>query len=148
MINTLYFVILTLLYLCFAFGCSSNYKEANNKAVETLRHQLVNDRFGEIYDQSSEITKSQLTRKQFVEKIGIAVGKMKEIDPNLSWRRDERGSPEEAVYRDDNWSSLILEKNGRRIDIQLDWAQPFTLCGMSISGDIAEGGIRVFRNCD
>jgi len=141
-------MIITAILLFLVVACSIGYREANNLAVEKLRQQLVNEKFDDIYDQSSGITKAQLSREEFVEKIGIATGKLREIDPNLNWRRDERGSPEEGVYRDDNWSSLILEKNGRRIDVQLDWGQPFSLCGMLISGDIPDGGIRVFRNCD
>ena len=133
---------------CLLVGCSFHYREGNDKAVERLRQQLLDERFDEIYEDSSSITREQLTRDEFVEKIRNATSELKAFDKDLKWRRDERGSPETAVYSDDNWSSFNMEKNGRQINVQLDWGPPFELCGMLISGDIPEGGIRVFRNCD
>ncbi len=133
--------------LWLAPACSPNYRDSNDKAVEKLRQQLISEKFGEIYEGSSSITRAQLSQDDFVEKMKDAATILKEVDPELSWKKVE-GSPEPAVYRDDNWSSLNLEKNGRKINIQLDWNSPFHLCGMLIGGDIPEGGLRVFRNCD
>jgi len=121
---------------------------ANDTAVEKLRQRLIARQFIEIYNDSSVITRAQLTRDEFVSKMGAMTALITDIDGDLNWHRDERGSPEPAVYRDENWSALILEKNGRRVDIDLDWARGFHLCGINISGDIPERGVRVFRNCD
>lgn len=136
------------LSLCFFSGCSVGSKDVNDRYVERLRQQLLQEKFDEVYDESSDIVRGQLTRSEFVDKLRAATVELKSIDKNLNWQRDGRGSPEPAVYREDNWSSLNLEKDGRNANVQLDWDPPFDLCGMSISGDIREGGIRVFRNCD
>lgn len=142
--KTAHFATWVALYLFIGLACSINYRPANDRAVERLRQELLNEKFSEIYDGTSSITKAQVRHEEFAEKMKGVTGMLKSIDKELKWRRDERGSPEEAVYRDDNWSSLILEKDGRRVDISLDWDTTtdlsFALCGMSISGDIPEGG--------
>ena len=107
----------------------------------------MNEKFDEIYDESSDITRAQLAREEFLDRIKVATHELKDVDPGLNWRRVD-ASPEPAVYRDDNWSSLNLERDGRKVNIQLDWDPPFALCGMLVSGDIPERGNRVFRNCD
>jgi len=137
---------LIILSIFLALGCFS-YRKGNDRAVETLRQQLIHEKFNEVYEGASDITRAQITREQFVEWMENATATLKGVDSEINWRRDERGSPEEDVYREDNWSSLNLEKNGRRLNVQVDWAERFALCGITISGDIPEGGIR-FRNCD
>ncbi len=141
------FIVSLFLYIFVFYGCI-DYRKTNDSAVEKLRQQLIDERFDDIYDHSSDITRSQLTREEFIGKLKVATRELKDVDNELNWRRDERSSPDTGVYRDDNWSSLVLEKNGRRVDVQLDWDPPFDLCGMLISGDIPERGNRVFRNCD
>ena len=138
---------LTLFGLC-VFLCSCiDYREPNIKAVEKLRQELLRERFDEIYDDSSNITRGQLERSEFLERIRSADAVLKSIDPELNWQRVEK-SPEPGVYGDENWSSLDLVNGGRKVNIQLDWGEDFSLCGMQISGDIPEPGRRVFRNCD
>src|SRR5687768_16225313 len=116
-----------------AVSCSASYREGNERAVAKLRQQLITERFGEIYRDSSEITRASLSSDEFVNKIAAATELLKGVDADISWRRDERGSPEEAVYRDDNWSSLILERKGKRVGVNLWWAESFKLCGFEIS---------------
>lgn len=148
-------VLFSVLILCFLIGggcldqSSSGQRSANDAAVEKIRLRLSQEEFDEVYNESSSTTRAQLTRDEFVTQLKSAVQILKSIDPELDWRRDERGSPEIAVYRDDNWSALVLERAGRRVDIQLDWEEGrFRLCGMLISGDVPNGGVRVFRSCD
>jgi hypothetical protein len=139
---------LLLFSISLSTGCTENYSQANDAAVEKLRQQLIAGRYGEIYRDSSEITKAQLTSDEFTNKMSTLHLFLSEIDEDIKWRRDERGSPEKAVYSEDNWSSLILEKNGRSMNIQLSWNDPFKLCGIEVSGDVPDGGMRLFRNCD
>lgn len=136
-----------IILLCALWACGNNFRGANIKAVERLRQQLLDERFDEIYDESSNITRAQVPKEEFVKRIRAVDSELKSIDPKLEWQRVEE-SPEPAVYYDENWSSLKLENDGRKVNIQLDWGPPFKLCGMLISGDIPEGGNRPFRNCD
>lgn len=133
--------------LLIVWNCT-DYRSPNEEAVERLQQRLKSDKYDEIYGGASAITRAQLSREDFVARFESVTRVLKGIDSELNWRRDERGSPEEAVYRDDNWSSLVLEKDGKRADIQLDWSANSQLCGMLISGDVPDGAIRVFRNCD
>ena len=145
--NFLFF--LMILDLCFVIDCSNGWstRDFNDKAVEKLRQQLMDEKFDQIYDESSDISRAQLSREEFLDRIKVATHELKDVDPGLNWRRVD-ASPEPAVYRDDNWSSLNLERDGQKVNIQLDWDPPFALCGMLVSGDIPERGNRVFRNCD
>jgi hypothetical protein len=140
--------ILVLVVGCIAVNCSVNYRGANQVAVEKLRQQLIAERFDEIYRDSSGITRASMTSDEFANEMTAATEWLKDLDPELRWRRDERGSPEEAVYRDDNWSSLILEGKGKGVVVHLWWGESFKLCGFEIGGDVPEGGRRVFRTCD
>lgn len=128
-------------------GCKIPYRDMNVQSVERLRKQMVQERYEDIYDQSSDILRAQITKVEFVNGLKKAGEDLRAIDPELRWIRIE-GSPEPAVYYDENWSSLHLEKDSRKADIQLDWNSGFRLCGMLINGDIPNGANRVFRNCD
>jgi hypothetical protein len=129
-------------------ACMLGARRANDRAVEKLRNRLVSKQFIEIYNDSSEITHAQITRDEFVSRMTAMTSLITDIDEDLNWHRDERDSTEPAVYYDENWSALVLEKNGRRVDIGLDWSGGFHLCGISISGDIPQKGVGIFRNCD
>lgn len=141
-----FFIFLTL--FGFLSGACIDYRSRNDAAVERLRQAFLQDDFNQIYNEADSITRDGLSRDEFSARLRPAVRLLKSIDPELNWRRDERGSPEKAIYRDDNWSALILERNDRKVAITLDWGDQFRLCGMAISGDVPDGGNRIFRNCD
>ncbi len=132
---------------CLLSGCPDPDSANNDRAVEKLRQQLLLNKYEDIYDGASSVTREQITQKEFEEKMKEAATILKDVDGQINWVRN-KASPEPAVYREDNWSSLELEKNGRNINVQLDWSPVFHLCGMLISGDIPNAGVRIFRNCD
>jgi hypothetical protein len=134
--------------IVFLGGSCIDYRSRNDAAVERLRQAFLQEDVDQIYNESSDITRAGLSRDEFVARVKPAVQALKSIDAELSWHRDERGSPERAVYRDDNWSALVLERNGWRAHLTLEWADQFRLCGIMISGDAPDGGGRIFRNCD
>jgi hypothetical protein len=129
-------------------GCANGAREGNDAAVAKFRKLFLDERYGEIYRNSSEVTRASMTSDEFVNKMSAMAMMLSDLDKKANWRRDERGSPEESVYRDDNWSSLIVEGNGRQVNVTLWWGQSFELCGIEMSGDIPNGGIRLFRTCD
>jgi len=129
-------------------GCSTYFRAGNIRAVEKLRQQLSKEQYEKVYRDSSKILQAQVTQADFIERMRKVSSELKEVDPDITWQRVEE-SPEPAVYNDETWSSLRMEKDGRKITIQLDWDPGFQLCGMTILGDIpdrADG--RVFLNCD
>lgn len=136
----------------FATACGIGSKGRNNIAVENLRELLVRENFEEIYRHTSGITRSQVSQDEFVSRIRDATLQMKSIDPEIRWARNESILYDRQVFHDDNFSSLDLEQDGRRMNITLDWATEYTLCGMSIIPDASKTGdgkgVKVFRNCD
>ncbi|MEZ5423295.1 MAG: hypothetical protein R2682_09415 [Pyrinomonadaceae bacterium] len=144
--NRFLFIVVVVVAL---LGCSCiDYRSQNDIAVERLRQSFLQEDIDRIYNESSNITRTQLSRDEFGARVSSAIRVLKGIDPELNWRRDESDSPDKAVYRDDEWSAVILEMNGRKALIWFDWNAGFHLCGMTISGDVPDGGATVFRNCD
>jgi hypothetical protein len=68
------------------FSCSIDYKEANKKAVESFRAQIIAGKFEEHYNSN---VKAYISKEEFVENMKLAVSTMKEFDENLNWQQDE-----------------------------------------------------------
>lgn len=135
------------------FGMSCIYSRyANDRAVDELRQRLIEENFDEVYTHAASVTRAQLSRDEFRVKMKSVTDELKALDPEIKWVRDETIQYDRAVFRDDNFSSLDLSGNGRKVNIQLDWAPEYMLCGMSVIFDVSDGGdgngVRVFRNCD
>jgi hypothetical protein len=124
-------------------------RDANDAAVERLRKDVVSERFGEIYQSTSGVTRAQLSRDEFITKLKQASAELKRVDREVNWVRNETILYDRAVFRDDNFSSLDLANHGEKINVILDWAPGFELCGMAIHFDeVSSTGMKVFRNCD
>ena len=131
-----------------SMGCSMYYRRANDTAIEKLRQRLVAESFDDIYRDTSNITRAQLTLDEFIKIMKVVTVDLKAIDSEIKWARNTTVNYDESVFRDDNFSSLDLEGNGSKVNVTLDWAGDFKLCGMSTSTDVNDGGKRIFRNCD
>ena len=68
------------------FNCSIDYKEANEKAVERFRAQLIAGKFEELYNNN---VKEYISKEEFVQNMKLAVSTMKEFDESLAWQKDE-----------------------------------------------------------
>lgn len=145
--TTIQSAVLVIVAVSLALGGCMSYGPASDAAVEKLRMRLISENFDEIYSNTSGVTKAQLTRDEFVERIKEVSSELKSIDPEIHWQRSSH-TADEAVFRDDNFSWMHLEKDGRQLDVQLDWAPDFRLCAMSTFTDINGSGKRIFRNCD
>jgi len=135
------------IFLLTILSCSIDYKEANDKAVEKLNAQVKAEKFEEIYNNSSEITRSTISKSEFVERMKKAVEKMKEVDKTLNWQKIES---EENFYKDNPVSETSvrkLAKNGKTIGIFIYWANYFTLCGFEISSVDTDSEVRVVQAC-
>ena len=141
-------IVLTLLTLftMLGIGCV-DLRQANDAAVGELRRRLVDQDFKAIYENSSEVTRSQLSFEAFTSAVKAATDEMKAVDPELNWHRGDL-LVDKDVFGDDDYSWLVLEKNGRKMYVQFDWNPNFKLCGMSLSTDVNDSGKGVFRNCD
>ena len=64
----------------------TNCQHSPNFLAENFRVQIKNERFEQIYDESSDFVHLNSTKDEFVKKLAKAVAKMKEADPELNWR--------------------------------------------------------------
>ena len=130
------------------FACSNYYKEANKQAVERLNNQFKQKNYDEMYQQSSDILKRSISKETFISIVEDVREKMKDVDENLVWQEDKNIHFDEGVYRDDNFSYRIMSKNGRKLQIQIDWNTPFQLCSLHVFSNINESSGTGFRYCD
>lgn len=130
-----------------SFSCSIYYNKANDQAVERLNAQIKQEKYDEIYSQSSEILRRSISKEEFISKMKIATERMKQIDDSLTWKKDETALFDKSMYRDDNFSYRIVSKNGKKTGIQISWNESFRLCGLSVV-DYNDGDGNSFRYCD
>ena len=94
------------------------YRHQNELAVEKLRQRIIAEQFDEIYLEASIDTRKGIARD----------------DP--------------SVFRDDNFSSRDLSGNGKKINVELEWAPDFRLCSMHVFSDLNDSTGVGFRMCD
>lgn len=111
------------------------YSIENPRLVERLNSQIRDEKFENIYDESSDSAKRyKYSKEQFIERLKKVREKMKEIDESLVFQRLENRCGDEGVYRDDNFACRFIEANGQRIDIEI-WL------------DAKSGGLRLLDLC-
>lgn len=66
-----------------------SYRNNVNTLFSKLSYQIKEEKFEDLYFESSESVKTALTEQQFVAKMKEAVSKMKIVDENLNFQRDE-----------------------------------------------------------
>jgi hypothetical protein len=130
-----------------SFSCSIYYNKANDQAVERLNAQIKQEKYDEIYSQSSEILRRSISKEEFVSKMKIATEKMKEFDDSLTWKKDKTALFDKSVFHAENFSYRIVSKNEKKTGIQIDWHESFKLCGLSVA-DYNYGNGNSFRYCD
>jgi len=136
-----------LVVLIFFAGCNY-YREANKQAVERLNNQFKQENYDEMYQQSSDILKSSISKEEFISVVKDIRGKMKDVDENFAWQEDKNAHFDEAVFRDDNFSYRIMSKNERKLEIQIEWNTPFQLCSIEVFQNLNESSGKGFRYCD
>lgn len=136
-----------LMFVCL-IGCSIQYKEANKQAVNKLNNQFKQENYDEIYQQSSNFLKRSISKEEFVLIVKRIREKMKDVDENLVWEEDKNTHFDQSVFRDDNFSHRIMSKNGKKLQIQIDWNSPFRLCGLHVFQNPNESSGIGFRYCN
>ena len=119
--------------ITFMLCCSTDYREANDKAVEKLRTQIIEEKYEEIYDHTSTISKAKISRNEFVERMKKAAQDMKEVDESMTWQKSEKTNWEDLGGNDSNFSFRTIEKNKKKVDIYIYWETPFRLCSFELS---------------
>ena len=130
-------------------SCSFNVKEANQRAVERFRLQILEGNFEEIYESSKENTKYFISKEEFLENMNKAVGLMKEYDQSLVWERDEAADDfrvrEFANYSETSWRKM--RKDGKILDITISWDNAFTFCDLVVREDAPDKPEIVVTRC-
>jgi len=130
------------------FACSGFQAEANKQAVERLNNQFRQENFDEMYQQSSGILKRSISKEEFISIVKVIRKKMQNVDEDFTWQEDKNTHFDEGVFRDDNFSYRIMSKNGKELQIQIDWNTPFQLCSLYIFQNPNESSGIGFRYCD
>jgi len=107
-------------------GCQLFGRPSKERLIEDLNAQLREGKFEEVYDEANDSIHSNVTRERFVQRMKIAVSKLKSIDENLAFQRD---SATEKILRDvDAYDdSLVLmvfqtlEKDGKSVSVGYAW---------------------------
>jgi len=128
-------------------SCSVVLQKANDRAAERLNTQIKQERYDEIYNQSSESLRRSITKEEFNSKMKIATERMKEFDDSLTWKKDETARFDKSVFHAENFSYRIVSKNGNKTGIKIDWIESIKLCGLSVV-DYNDGNGNSFRYCD
>ena len=137
---------LCLIFLIGLSSCSINYKEANKEAVEKFRLQLIEGKFEELYNSN---VKAYISKEEFFENIRLAVSTMKEFDESLTWQQDEAADEHRVheVYVYDRASWRTMEKNGKRLNIDIWWSSNFSFCDLTMSEDFSDKPEIVVTRC-
>jgi hypothetical protein len=130
-----------------SFSCSIYYNKANDQAVERLNAQIKQEKYDEIYSQSSEILRRAISKEEFISKMILATERMKEFDDSLTWKKDETALFDKSVFHAQNFSYRIVSKDGKKTGIAIDWNESFKLCGLSVA-NYNDGNGNSFRYCD
>ncbi|MBK9767989.1 MAG: hypothetical protein IPP63_13720 [Chloracidobacterium sp.] len=117
---------------CLLVGCGFiGYRHQNELAVEKLRQRIIAEQFDEIYLEASIDTRKGIARDDFVGQMRSITSVLKGIDSEIKWGPDITCSYDPSVFRDDNFSSRDLSGNGKKINVELEWAD-FRLCSMHV----------------
>lgn len=100
------YLILGVIFSMSVYGIFTSYRNNVDVLFSKLSEQLKNEKFEDLYSDSSDYVKTSLTKQQFVEKMKEAVSKMRQIDGNLDFQRDKgweqttpRHFPEEQGFK-------------------------------------------------
>jgi hypothetical protein len=108
-----------------------------NKAdlVATLTSRLREEKFEQLYDDTWENVRLNVTKQKFVERMKIAVGKMKEIDQDLNFQKD---ISEEMLLKSDSGrfvSAHKLQKDGKSVLVFFFWDENGGFSDLGVSPD-------------
>ncbi|MDQ3847608.1 MAG: hypothetical protein M3261_01475 [Thermoproteota archaeon] len=105
-------------------------KPSKERLIKNLTALLREEKFEQLYEEADDSVRSNVTKEKFVQRMKIAVAKLKAIDGNLNFQRDME--TEESIKKimkgidEDTESSLIktyqkLEKDGKSVLVDFYW---------------------------
>jgi hypothetical protein len=105
-------------------------KPSKERLIKNLTAQLREEKFEQLYEEADDFVRLNVTKEKFVQRMKIAVAKLKAIDENLNFQRDmeTEKSMKEIMkgINEDAESSLItayqkLEKDGKSVLVTFHW---------------------------
>ncbi|HEX8709441.1 MAG TPA: hypothetical protein VF723_14445 [Pyrinomonadaceae bacterium] len=118
-------ILITLLLLLVALVSYLILREPlKERLIKHLNSLLREGKFAQLYVEADDLVHLNVTKEQFVQRMKIAVAKLRAIDENLNLQRD-RGT--ESLFLHDNERILItavqtLEKDGKSVSVCVMWA--------------------------
>jgi hypothetical protein len=96
-------------------------KPDKQKLVKELTSQLREERFEELYEGASSSLHLNVTKEKFIQRMKIAVTKMKAIDENLNFRRDLEMEEGFQAHELSILSIQELKKDGKSASVLIHW---------------------------
>jgi hypothetical protein len=96
-------------------------KPSKERLIKNLNSQLREENFVQLYEQADEAVHSIVTKEQFVQRMKIAVSKLKAIDENLNFQRDR---VEESLFDGDERLVTAVQKlgkDGKSVSVHFMW---------------------------
>lgn len=118
-------IILVALYFPFR-----SYQSNTDRLFARFSEQLKEERFEEIYNESSDTMRVSVTKEEFVGRMKVAAAKLKEIDRDLSFRRDKEAEDFIDRVRLNSEGEIsptllktyqILEKENKSVLVMVYW---------------------------
>lgn len=125
------------LLVIFISGYLSVARPSKEKLLKRLNSQLREEKFGELYEDAGDMLHSNVTKEEFIRRMKVATAKLKSIDADLNFQRDEHWERFLESLRD-NPSGLIrgvqtLEKNDKSVSVIYYWNSKAEFSGLSVS---------------
>ena len=113
-------ILIAALYLGF-----TSYRNDTGRMLTKFNSQLKEEKFEELYDESSETVHLNVTKEEFVRRMKVAVRKLKNIDQDLNFQTGEHIEREIFLAEEDNTYSFRsvqkLEKDNISAVISIYW---------------------------
>lgn len=104
-----------------AWSCLVGRRPTKQWLMDKLTSQLRAEKFEELYEEAIDRLRFNVTKGKFIQRMKIAVAKMRAIDENLNFQRDferETGFPENGLLI---VSIQKLEKGERSASVLIHW---------------------------
>lgn len=145
------FILISAFSICLTVGCltmtSSNNTEIPQSQMQNFYEQIKAGQYEEIYQKSSQRLHDGISKEIFVNRMKIAVGKMKEVDETLNFQKVNISDKSSEQLENDlrKFNSAKVEMNGKKVRFVSIWKKEkvtdiFKLRTLYIVEDNKNGG--------
>jgi hypothetical protein len=116
-------ILIALLMLAVA-GCLIFSKPSKERLLKNLSAQLREEKFEQLYEDADDSVRLNVAKEKFVQRMKKAATKLKEIDGDLNFQRDDETEEMMKASRDDSTqisTFQMLKKDGKSVLVAFYW---------------------------